>query len=448
MTRTRRWLFAALLVAGCDEADRFAPIRLDTSPNCAKAAIDVLVPDLDRPEQPWSRVLAVALDEPGRLDFWALVEPKDAAGARAMVHVRNGVVDHTVTLADFLPETASVTLRPGPQAGSAWLIERGSASLRLWQFEAVAPGVDPLRAVSPNLGWFPGSLATLCDPSSPDPFDDPTYAPCDVADWHRDLAFIEGQPFLVSVAPFSPTATMYLYAGRLRVDLGITEQTQLEFFRRCSGELVTPDGPCEHEEATTYPSLQVMGAQQDPTDPVHHVFVLRDREVDRVPYAREAVGVALDLDQDNNLRGFVFSKELERVTPTAGPPSGLATDDVSAYLLHPIEEGGARVTRLRTDAADDPALSDRFTVLSGLPLDEPPEGLSLLQMPGDIALGWLEDAGWTVLKLFPDAPTSSGTVRYTPSAAVTRVESAGRGGYLVFKDHDEGPDLVQLRCDE
>lgn len=439
-----------LALASCDDGDRFTPVVLDTSPNCARATAQVLVPNLDRPEQPWSRVISVALDEPGRLDFWALVALDDSADQFAMVHVRDGAVDHRVELPGFLPDTVDVVLRPGPAAGSAWLLESGPSTYRTWQFEAVNRGTDPLRAVSPNLGWFPGSLAQLCPPESPEPFEEPVFTVCDVTDWHRDLAFVEGQPYLLSTPPFSPNATMYVYAGKLRADLGITEQTQLEFFRRCNDELLTAiETPCNGElDQTTYPSLIVMGSQQDPSDPVHHQFILRDRETNRVPVSREAVGLALDLDEDDKLRGFVFSRALEEVAITEGPPSGLATDSVAAYLLHPVEDGGARVTRLRTETPEDGYVDERFDVLSGVPLPEPAEDLALLQLPGDVALGWIEDGAWEILKLFPDAPASSERSRYAPEAPVTSVQAAGRGAYLVFKDHDLGPDLVQVRCDD
>ncbi len=446
-------LLGLFALAGCDESDRFEPLKLDTSPNCAQASVEVLIPDLDRPEQPWSRVLAVALDEPGRLDFWALVEgARDSPDPRqlSMVHVRDGAVEHAVELAAFLPESTELELRPGPAAGSAWLVESGPAAFRVWQFEAVGTGVPPLRAVSPNLGWFPGDLARLCEGDDPvDPFEvQPALVPCDVTDWHRELAFVSGQPFLISTPPFSPNATMYVYAGRLRGDLGITEQTQLEFFRRCEEELIVPfDAGCEAEmNETTYPSLVVMGSQQDPSDAVHQQFIVRDRERDRVPVAREVVGLALGLDIEDKLQGFVFSRDLEEVTVALGSPSGLATDDVAAYFLHPVAEGGARVTRVRTDLSSDASADDRFEVLSGLDLQDPPEDLALLQIPGDVGLGWVEDGAWHVLKLFPDAPRSSKLTRYTPAAAVTSVQAAGRGGFLVFKDHDLGPDLVQLRC--
>ncbi|MGH1346132.1 MAG: hypothetical protein ACRBN8_31495 [Nannocystales bacterium] len=440
---------AWLALVSCDDGERFSPVVLDTSPNCARASAEVLVPNLDRPEQPWSRVIGVALDEPGRLDFWALVEVDDAAAQFAMMHVRDGAVDHRVDLTDFLPNTVDVELRPGPAAGSAWLVESGPGSYRLWQFEAVGVGVNPLRAVSPNLSWFPGSLAQLCTDGETDPFEEPQFTTCDVTDWHRDLAFVEGQAFLLSTPPFSPNATMYVYAGRLRADLGITEQTQLEFFRRCNDEILEMvEAPCVDVEQTTYPSLIVMGSQQDPSDPVHHQFILRDRETNRIPVARESVGLALDLDEDNKLRGFVFSRALDEVTVAEGPPSGLATDSVATYLLHPTEEGAAGVTRLRTDAPGDGYVEDRFDVLSGIPLPEDPQELALLQLPGDVALGWIEQGAWEILKLFPDAPSSSERSRYAPDAAVTAVRSAGRGAYLVFKDHELGPDLVQVRCSE
>lgn len=439
---------AVLLAVGCDEGDRFSPVELDTSPNCATATTDILVPDLDRPEQPWKRVFSIALDEPGRLDFWALVELEEPGNPLGMVHVRDGSIDHTVTLPTLLPGTIDLTLRTGPNAGSAWIVESGPGAFRVMQFEAVTPGIDPLRAVSPDLGWFPGTDANLCGESQSDPFEEPVFEPCDVTDWHRDLAFVEGQPFLLSTPPFSPNATMYIYAGRLRVDLGVTERTQLEFFRRCDDDFVEPfDVGCDAElDKTTYPSLVVSGSQQDPSEPVHHQFIVRERSVDRVPAAREAVGLALDLDEDDKLRGFVFSRDLDEVTVAAGAPSGLATDNVATYLLHAVEEGGARVTRLRTDIPDDGYVDNRFEVLSGLDLLDPPEDLQMLQLPGDVALGWVENGIWNILKLFPDAPASSELSTYAPDAAVTRVQSAGRGAYLVFKDHDLGPDLVQVRC--
>jgi len=448
-TRHAVSLGLGLLLAACDDGGRFGPIQLDTSPNCATANIEVLVPNLDRPEQPWSRVLSVALDEPGRLDFWALVEPEDGPDTYELVHVRDGAIDHTVQLASFLPGTARVSLHPGPNPGSAWVVEQGPSTFRAWQFEAVSYSVEPLRAVSPDLGWFPGNLAELCDGPDEEPFEDPQYVPCDVTGWHRELAFVEGQPFLVSTPPFSPNATMYIYAARLQVNLGVTEQTQLEFYRKCDPNetFIELDGSCEDELlGTHYPSLVVAGSQQDPSDPVHHQFIVRERAGTDIPAAREAVGLALDLDENDKLRGFVFSRALDEVTIAAGAPSGLATDNVATYLLHPVEEGGARITRLRTDLPDDGQVEDRFEVLTGLPLQELPDDLAILQLPGDIALGWIDEGIWNVLKVFPDAPSSSQTTTYAPEAPVTEVRSAGRGAYLVFKDHALGPDLVQVSC--
>lgn len=447
MKRTASALLVGVAcLAGCDEADRFSRVQLDTSPNCVAATVDVLIPDLDRPEQPWSRVIAVAMDEAGALRFWALVQESDNAGL-AMVYVSDGAVTLTVPVSGFLPEATDVSLVAGPTSGSAWITETGPGTMRLWQFDANVPEA-PLRAISPNLGWFPGSLAELCLPESGGTGFDQEYVPCEVGDWPRELAFVEGQPFLISTAPFSPNATMFVYAGRLRPDLGITEQTQLEFFRRCDGDSDTPGGSaCAQEIAeTTYPSLAVMGSQQDTSSVVHHQFIVRERSRDRVPVAREAVALALDLDENDNLRGFVFSRALDEVGLAAGPPGGLATDDLAAYLLHPVEEGGARVTRLRTTGAGAGVSQDRFEVLEELQFTDNLDSLQMLQLPGDIAVGALEDGVWAITKLFPDAPERSAVTRYAPDAPVTAIRSAGRGAYLVFKDHALGPDLVQLRC--
>ncbi len=439
-------LVGLVCVAGCDEADRFSRVQLDTSPNCVAATVDVLISNLDRPEQPWTRVIAVAMDEPGALRFWALVQqPND--GGLAMVYVSDGSIAITEPVNGFLPEATDVELVNGPLPGTAWIVESGPGAFRLWQFDANLPGAA-LRAVSPNLGWFPGSLAELCLPESGGTGFDPEFVPCEVSDWPRELAFVEGEPFLISTAPFSPNATMFVYAGRLRPDLGITEQTQLEFFRRCDGDSDTPGGSaCAQEIAeTTYPSLAVMGSQQDRASSPHHQFIVRERSRDRVPVAREAVALALDLDENDNLRGFVFSRALDEVGLAAGPPGGLATDDLAAYLLHPIEDGSARVTRLRTTSAGGGVAQDRFEVLQELPFEANLDTLQMLQLPGDIAVGTIEDGVWSITKLFPDAPERSAVTRYTPDVPVTAIRSAGRGAYLVFKDHALGPDLVQLRC--
>ncbi len=433
-----------LTATACDEADRFGPIRLDTSPNCVAAQVDVLVPDLDRDDRPWHRVISVAMDEPGSRLFWALVQLRDdvgGAGPFALVHVRDDQVDIQLETPGFLSATTDVTLRPGPAPGAAWIVETGPGSLRVWSLDAAFPDA-PLRAISNDLGWFPGGIAQLCEGE----FEE-NLQPCDVTDWHRELAFVEGVPHILSIPPFSPNATMYVYAGRLEPGLSLTEQTQLEFFRRCAQEDEEGSTPmssaCSQEIAeTTYPSLVVMGTQQDVVSPTHHQFIVRDRERNRVPVSREAVALVLDLDDNGRLRGFVFSRELKEVELALGPPGGLANDDFAAYLLHPIAQGGARVTRLRTDGPGSVRDGDRFDVLQELPLESDVE---MLQMAGDIALGRVLDGTWEVTKLFPDAPERSEVVVYAPDTPVSSVRSAGRGAFVVFKD-SEGPDLVQLRC--
>lgn len=432
---------------GCDEADRFSRIELDTSPNCSSATLEVLIRDLHRDAQPWSEVGQVIVSQSDPSDFWALVRLRDPSvlNARpiAVVHVEDGRIDGQFEISDTLDEATDVELRQGAFDQDVWLMERGPGAFRVTRFIVNASGTAVER--SSNLAWFPSTIANLCEDEGPtDPFEEPTLGPCDVGDWHRDLAFLDKSPYIVSVPPFSPNATMFVYTGALGNGMGVTEQTQLEFFRTCDDEDEdSPPGtsPCARELAeTTYPKLDVMGEQRDLDTPNHHLFIARTREIERIPQPLELVAVSLG--PGTVPKGFVYSTTFDEVQLAAGA-SSMALDRNSAYLLHPVEDGAPRITRLRTGDGD----RDRFDLLAQLNV-EPPADAQMLQMNEDVAVGWIDEGRWLVTKLFPDAPERSELTTYAPSAPVTEVRPAGNGAFLVLKDHEDGPDLVRLRCNE
>lgn len=427
----------------CVSEREFQPIVLDISPNCSRAEVTRIVRDLDAPGRPWTRVLAALADDPTGRRYWLLVEYNDEAQGfdrLGLWHVREGdtpdegIIDETVPI-DVVPNEAhDLQLVAGPTPGQAYLVHDAEGMFRLWRVDVTDPA-GPLQAISGNLAGFPGSIARLC------PTDDGNVlGTCDVSDWPRHLAFLDGVPHIIAPAPFSPSATTFVYSARLEANLVVAEQSQLEFFKPCDENAPIEEfTACDQEKQdTTYPALEVLGVQQDSRAGEWTMFLLRYREIRNIGQSWEPVVLDLRLDDSNNPEGGLRSQTGETAShkmATPGPPSGLAVDDFAAYLMHSTTLDGPTLTRLADDGID-------FEDLAIFDLDETS---MLLQLDGDIALGRLADDGWEVTKLFPDAPEQSQTTVWRDSGRIDRVEPAGVGAFLLFLE-EGGPDLVTVRC--
>jgi hypothetical protein len=435
-------MLGALLATGCgDKGDDFSPIVVDIAANCAEAELEILLAEMEEGNRPWDRVLAVAVDAPGVDRYWALVEYTDPniGPGLGLTHIDG--TDWTIPLpiqpADLVPG-ASLTLRPGPIPGTAWLVHKDVGTFRLWSVDATNVGFDPFITRSQDHGLFPESAAYLCEEGFGE------LGPCDVSEWERELVFLDGYAFVAAIPPFSPNNTTYVYLGPLDTYLGINESKELTFERQCdpTEPLAEYTACTEENAATTYPVLTLMGSQQSTNAAEHRMFLLRQRAIGGIPEpAREVVFLKLLLDDRKQPAGTIQSKALADVVPIGGPPSGIARDEFASYMLHPTKApdgvGPPAITRLAE-------LEDEFDVLQGIPLRD---DVSLLQLESDIALGRVVDGTWEITKLFPDAPERSEVAVYTGSAEITGVAPAGHGAFLVFKAA-RGPDLVQLGCPE
>jgi hypothetical protein len=441
----------ALLTASCfDKGDRFDPIVVDIAANCAVPETQVLLADMDAGARPWDRVLSVATDAAGLDAYWTLVQitlPDDPNVARlALLHVDSTEVDaQYIVEGNATLSGTTLELRSGPIPGTAWLIQTGSGVFRVWHVDASRSVIEggPLVAASLELAGFPAGSAWLCTDD-----DDDEPGPCDVGPWPRDLVFLRQKPHVVAVPPQSPNDTTYIYVAPLSAQLVLEDPQQLEFFRKCDpADPIDEYTECiEENELTSYPELTLMGSQATAEPNEHRLFILRQRSIDREDEPElEIVFVRLSLDDRDKPAGILQSKVLKEVDPLTGSPNGLATDEFATYMLHatadPTASGGVGpvvVTRLSE-------LEDEFDVLQGIII---PDDIDILQIENDVALGRVdeEDGAWEVTKLFPDAPERSETVRYEAATPVTRVEPAGHGSFLLFKEGDDGPDLVHVKC--
>ena len=433
-----------LLATTCiDEGDRFSPIVVDIAANCAEAEITVLLREMEDGARPWRRVIAVAVDAPGLDRYWVFAEMDDpnnpAVPRHALVHVDGNQASNPQYIT---PDTTlgdeSYALRAGPVPGSVWLVQRSATTFRLWHLDAAYLPGPPLIAGSDELGDWPQNVIDLCADE-----EQRELWPCEAEDWHRELVFLDGYAHVAMVPSFSSDNFTRVIVGRLDPYLYFDDTKPLEFDRQCDPTEPLPEyTECTEENAaTSYPAIDVMGSQLGSNTPEHRMFMLRQRAIDGVARPREVVFLTLKL-QDGTAAGDVRSKVLEELEPTVDPPSGLARDDFSSYMLHsarPLDEPDTEPTPVVTRLSE---LDKEFTVLEGLAI---PEDSTLLQLESDIALGRIVDGTWEVTKLFPDAPERSRVTTYEGSAPIVRVSPAGHGAFLLFKEAG-GPDLGQLQC--
>ena len=195
-------LVAALaLVVGPGCTTELAPIVLDISKNCNQVDVQVLANDLGaRSDGPNDEIFTVASDGTSATNSWALVVPAGSSDLWVWHLVGGDKVAEVKT--DYARSLApNVRLRPSPQSGEVYLTLQGPGTFFLSRL-LDNDGTIFTQGGKTNLGVFPN--------------DSHTCSPCETSNWYRDLVFLEGEPYLLSVPPFSPTVAISVWVGALR----------------------------------------------------------------------------------------------------------------------------------------------------------------------------------------------------------------------------------------
>lgn len=432
----RRWGLALTAIVGCTSDRVFDPVEVDIAANCDRAEVVVTYPNLDSPDRPWTRFIAAAADAPGLRRAWALVEfdGDDGVGRLGLWHLNEEEVDARVTL-DLPPNEAdTLQLQPGATAGVAWLVRRPTPdSYYVARIERITD--DDVSVVqSGDFGFFPpvSSSTVGCDEDM-----DGVPEPCDVRTWPKQLAIVDGVPFIVATPTSSLEAVTYAFVGRLSETLALTELSELQFTRQCdiNAPLEELAFCTDQNERTSYPEIVVAGAQGDPTRSAWSMFLLREAALDGIPELREPVVITIGLTEGGSPQGVLRAQSGEATADLKaiiGPPWGLAVDEFYTYLLHATARDGPRLARVSTSFED----------IVGLELSD---DIQLLQLEGDVALGDVDGATWSITKLFPDAPERSQTTTYVADSPIRRLEPSGPGSFLIHEE-DGGPTLISLSC--
>lgn len=419
----------ALSAAGC--TTELAPIVLDISKNCNQVDVQVLANDLGaRSDGPNDEILAVASDGTSSTSSWALVAPAGSSQLWVWHLIAGDRVAEVNTGYDTVV-APNTRLRPSPHTGEVYLTVQGPSTFfmsRLLDNEGTI-----FTQGSDNLGAFPNDTHTC--------------SPCDTSNWYRDLVFLEGEPFLLSVPPFSQTVAISVWVGALRAsppDVGplqLDTEHRLNFEPRCDpGDPVEELQACETTNAlVSHPSVQVLARQSDPTTTTAAVLASRERQEEGLPYSTHDVFVVhVGLDDDGVPAGILRSEQSDfEIIQPPGPPAGLAVDDFATYAMVTMPVEGTRLLRLEL-ARFEEGFEDLF-------VDEI-EDKRLLQLDNDLGLGRIRDGSWEITKLFPDDIIQSQTVTYTSrTAPILEAEAAGPGMFLLRRDQAP-PQLVRLVC--
>jgi hypothetical protein len=422
-----------LLAVGCHDATFFETIVVDIAANCNEVEIIADATDLDPRDGSGIRVLDAANGHPEISGWWLLVSAPEASAepnTLQLWHLVGDSVDIVVPLG--LPPDLShaIELRPGPRRDEAWLVRRSPGVMEVWHVDAEAEA--PLMDVFSGLGGFPESN-DLC-PDNEFGFD----ARCPTTDWHRDLVFLGGTPFVVSVPPFSPDEVTWVYLAEL--GHGILAERALDFVSRCDPSLSLEDfGVCEERKRrSSFEEIHVLAAQHDPRTPFTSLLVLRESAQDAVrSFVPDVVVLSLGLI-DGSLRGTLVKAESAQGTiPMLGSPTGLALDSFATYLLHATQDHPPSLLRL-------PNLGATVEPIANVRLGT---DVTLMQLEGDIALSRIVEETWEITKLFPDAPEQSKVTEHRAATPIVAVEHAGPGAFIMHRS-DGGPDLLRVRCVE
>jgi hypothetical protein len=428
----------ALLGFGCDQASHYDPIVVDIAANCNAVEVIVDARDLDPDDGSDLRVLAAASDHPERSSWWLLVSAPETPGdpqTLQLWHLADRAIDARVPLGLPPDLLHALDLRPGPRPGEAWLLRRSPGSMSLWQVDAAAE--DPLVGVSNDLGAFPVTN-DLCRDN-----EFVFEARCPTTDWHRDLVFLGGAPFLVSVPPFSPDATISVYLGELdRVApslLYLRQERLLPFASRCDPELSLEDFTVceERNKSLSYEEIHVLARQHDPRTTFTRLVLLRESALDNVrSFFPEVVVVSLGL-VDGSISGSLVRADSPFGIPSLGSPAGLAVDGFATYVLHATRDHRPQLLRV-------PNLGTTVEPVTGVRLESDVE---LMQLDEDLALSRIERGTWTITKLFPDAPDQSQRTEHQEATPFVRVDPSGPAAFVGHRA-EGGPDLLRVRCVE
>lgn len=429
MRAVRIAVLALAAAPGC--TTELAPIVLDISKNCNQVDVQVLANDLGaRSDGPNDEIFAVASDGTSSTSAWALVVPAGSPDL-SVWHLVGGnkVAEYPTTYARAL--APNVRLRPSPNAGEVYLTLQGPGQFQLWRLLDNEGSIYP--QFSDNLGSFPNDAHTC--------------SPCDTTNWYRDLIFLEGEPYLLSVPPFSPTVAISVWVGALRAsppgsgNFEVDTEHRLNFEPRCDpGDPVEELQACETTNAlVSHPSVQVLARQSDPTTTTAAILASRERQEEGLPYSTHDIFVVhVGLDDDGVPAGILRSEQSDfEIIQPPGPPAGLAVDDFATYAMVTMPVEGTRLLRLEL-ARFEEGFEDLF-------VDEI-EDKRLLQLDNDLGLGRIRDGSWEITKLFPDDIIQSQTVTYTSrTAPILEAEAAGPGLFLLRREQAP-PQLVRLVC--
>lgn len=422
-------LLAMALQPACAEAE--PSIRLDVNKNCNEAEVRRVLTDIGTDA---AALLDAALD-PGSDTVWLLfaVENGESPGVEVR-RVVDGLLQQSIVI-PRPPMPGTFSLRPSPDPEQVWVVYRGDGTFRLWRVDpllAAQGGVEPVQP-SRELASFPHDTFAC--------------VVCDKGGWHRDLVFLDGRPFAVSVPPESTSASVSVWVGPLGAvppDTGTLEvvtEHRLEFQKTCpfTGD-VFQDEACEASKATiSYPSVTVLARQIDPRYFTTRLLVHRDRAEEGVPDTiSDVFVVSLGIDADGVPQGILRSYQ-DPYGATVGPPSGIAVDDFASYALYTTQFAGTRLLRLPSPPGE---LDFEDLSLEVQPLDDDTQ---ILQLDADIAIARIDDGAWRVTKLFPDALSRSVTTDYRADAPITAAHGIGAGAFLLEKEGDD-PEIVRVRC--
>lgn len=419
-----------VMLCGC--TTELPTIVLDISKNCNEVEVLPLATDVGlTPSGARDEIVRAAADGSASASAWLMVVPAGGESGSLMIrHMVGGEILSEIPLPIPASRKQNARLRASPNSGEVYVTLQGPGDFFLWRVVERDP--IPFAQASNNLAAFPNDTHNC--------------SPCDNTDWYRDLIFIEGQPHLISVPPFSPTVAISVWVGSLAAsppqtgNFVVDTEHRLNFEPRCDpGEPLEILQGCEATNAlVSHPAVRVLGRQSDPSTPTTAILAGRERQEFEQDFATHDIFVVhVGLDDDGIPAGILRSEQPKfEISQPPGPPSGLAVDEFATYAQVTMPLQGTRLLQLRLAAFEE-----GFTDLNVPDLDS----RRLLQLDNDLALGQIVDGNWEVTKLFPDAIDTSKTTVYQSDAPILEAEGAGPGVFLLRRQ-DAAPELVRLAC--